>query len=38
MNAAEKLAREVLDALSNGDIERAGSLVAEDFTDHGAPP
>jgi len=38
MNTAEKLAREVLDALSNGDIKRAGSLVAEDFTDHGAPP
>jgi predicted ester cyclase len=38
MNTTEKLAREVLDALSSGDIERAGPLVAEDFTDHGAPP
>ena len=38
MNTAEKLAREVLDALSRGDIERVGPLVAEDFVDHGAPP
>jgi predicted ester cyclase len=38
MNTTEQLAREVLDALSGGDIERAGPLVAEDFTDHGAPP
>jgi predicted ester cyclase len=38
MNTAEKLAREVLDALSSGDIERVGPLVAEDFVDHGAPP
>jgi len=38
MNTAEKLAREVLDALSSGDIERAGPLAAEDFTGHGAPP
>jgi len=38
MNTAEKLAREVLDALSGGDVERAGSLVADDFIDHGAPP
>jgi predicted ester cyclase len=37
MNTTEQLAREVLDALSGGDIERAGPLVAEDFTDHGAP-
>jgi predicted ester cyclase len=37
MHTAEKLAREVLDALSSGDIERAGPLVAEDFIDHGAP-
>jgi len=28
----------VLDALSGGDVERAGSLVADDFIDHGAPP
>jgi predicted ester cyclase len=38
MNTTEQLAREVLDALSGGDIERAAPLVAEDFTDHGAPP
>jgi predicted SnoaL-like aldol condensation-catalyzing enzyme len=38
MNIAEKLAREVLAALSDGDVARAGPLVAEDFTDHGAPP
>ena len=38
MNTTEQLAREVLDALSGGEIERAGPLVAEDFTDHGAPP
>ena len=38
MNTTEQLAREVLDALSGGDVERAGPLVAEDFTDHGAPP
>jgi predicted ester cyclase len=38
MNTAEKLAREVLDMLSSGDIERVGPLVAENFVDHGAPP
>ena len=38
MNTAEKLARDVLDALSSGDVDRAGPLVAEDFVDHGAPP
>jgi ketosteroid isomerase-like protein len=35
MNTTEQLAREVLDALSGGDIERAGPLVAEDFTSAG---
>jgi predicted ester cyclase len=30
--------RDLLEALSNGDVERCGSLVAEDFVDHGAPP
>ena len=38
MITAEKLAREVLAALSSGDIERVGPLVADDFVDHGAPP
>lgn len=38
MNTAERLARDVLDALNAGDLERIGPLVAEDFTDHGAPP
>src|SRR5688500_1332367 len=38
MITAEKLAREVLAALSSGDIERVGPLVADDFIDHGAPP
>lgn len=38
MNTAEKHARAVLDALSSGDLERVGPLVAEDFVDHGAPP
>ena len=38
MNTTEKLARDVLDALSSGEIERVGPLVAEDFVDHGAPP
>jgi predicted ester cyclase len=38
MNTTESLARDVLDALSSGEIERAAPLVAEDFVDHGAPP
>jgi predicted ester cyclase len=38
MNTAETLARDVLDALSDGDVERVGPLVADDFVDHGAPP
>jgi predicted ester cyclase len=38
MNTAEKLARDVLSALSEGDIDRVGPLVAEGFVDHGAPP
>ena len=38
MNTAEKLAREVVDAFHAGDIDRIGSLVTEDFVDHGAPP
>ena len=38
MNTTEKLAREVIEAFHTGDIERIGSLVTEDFVDHGAPP
>lgn len=38
MNTVEKLAREVIDAFHAGDIDRIGSLVTEDFVDHGAPP
>jgi ketosteroid isomerase-like protein len=38
MNTAETLARDVLNALSAGDVERVGPLVADDFVDHGAPP
>ena len=38
MNTAEKLARHLLDALSSGDVEQVGPLVAEAFVDHGAPP
>ena len=38
MNTAEQLARDVLAALSSGEIARVGPLVAEDFVDHGAPP
>jgi predicted ester cyclase len=38
MTTAEILARDVLDALSTGDLDRVGPLVAEDFVDHGAPP
>jgi predicted ester cyclase len=38
MNVAEKLAREVIDAFTADDITRIGTLVTDDFTDHGAPP
>ena len=38
MNTAEKLAREVIEAFHAGDIERIGTLVTDDFVDHGAPP
>jgi predicted ester cyclase len=38
MNTAEKLARRLVDAFAADDIERIGTLVAEDFVDHGAPP
>ncbi len=38
MHTAEKLAREVIAAFHEGDIERIGTLVTDDFVDHGAPP
>ena len=39
MTTAEKLAREVLDALQRrGRSTAVGPLVTEDFVDHGAPP
>jgi predicted ester cyclase len=38
MNQTEKLAREIIEAFHADDINRIGSLVTEDFTDHGAPP
>ena len=38
MNTTEKLAREVVEAFHADDIARIGSLVTEDFVDHGAPP
>jgi predicted ester cyclase len=38
MNTAEKLAREALQAFEDNDIERIGTLVVDDFVDHGAPP
>jgi predicted ester cyclase len=38
VNTAEKLAREIIAAFHDGDIERIGTLVTDDFVDHGAPP
>jgi len=38
MTLAEKLARDVLDAMNAGDIAAVGPLVSPDFVDHGAPP
>jgi predicted ester cyclase len=38
MNTAEKLSREVVDAFHANDIDRIGTLVTDDFVDHGAPP
>ena len=38
MDTAEKLAREVVEAFHADDIDRIGTLVTEDFVDHGAPP
>ena len=38
VNTAEKLAREVVAAFGDDDIDRIGTLVTDDFVDHGAPP
>jgi hypothetical protein len=38
LNIAEKLAREVIEAFAADDIDRIGTLVTDDFVDHGAPP
>jgi predicted ester cyclase len=38
MNTTEKLAREVIEAFHADDLARIGTLVTEDFVDHGAPP
>ena len=38
MNIAEKLAREVIEAFAADDIDRIGTLVTDNFVDHGAPP
>jgi predicted ester cyclase len=37
-NTAETLARRLLDLFADGEIDRIGELVTEDFVDHGAPP
>ena len=38
MNPAGHLALQVIDAFHADDIDRIGTLVTEDFIDHGAPP
>jgi steroid delta-isomerase-like uncharacterized protein len=38
VNTAERLAREALEAFAADDVEHIGTLVTEDFVDHGAPP
>lgn len=38
MDTTEKLVREVIAAFEADDLARIGSLVTEDFVDHGAPP
>ncbi|CAA9397347.1 MAG: hypothetical protein AVDCRST_MAG66-1243 [uncultured Pseudonocardia sp.] len=38
MNTTEKLVREVVNAFEADDVARIGTLVTEDFVDHGAPP
>jgi predicted ester cyclase len=37
MNTTEQLARAVLDALNDRDLERIRELVTDDFVDHGSP-
>jgi predicted ester cyclase len=37
MNTTEQLARAVLDALNDRDLERIRDLVTDDFVDHGSP-
>ncbi len=38
MTTAEELALGVIDAFHADDIDRIGTLVTDDFIDHGAPP
>jgi predicted ester cyclase len=38
VNTTEKLAREVIQAFHADDLARIGTLVTDDFVDHGAPP
>jgi predicted ester cyclase len=38
VNTTEKLAREVIEAFHADDLARIGTLVTDDFVDHGAPP
>ena len=38
MNPAGQLVLQVIDAFHADDIDRIGTLVTEDFIDHGAPP
>jgi len=37
MNTAEILARAILDAMNDRDLERIRDLVTDDFVDHGSP-
>jgi predicted ester cyclase len=38
VNTTEMLAREVIEAFHADDLARIGTLVTDDFVDHGAPP
>lgn len=38
MTPTEKMAREVLEAITDDRLDRIRDLVTEDFVDHGAPP
>ena len=38
MTTAEELAFEVIEAFHADDVDRIGTLVTDDFVDHGAPP